>query len=641
MAEENFLLSSSSEEGAFNGWLHRSLSRLDAIVLTLFFGYWVHQTWLSGGHPSEAVVLTIVSCLLAVRIYVPRTAHADQQEQQSPNDLLKATAVRDFASLLTSTDASSDGVRWCICLLVAHAVEAGTIALGRTSRVLGIAQPRLDHRELAHAVCLLIGIMHGVRPIPRRLKLCTAIAFELIFFLWLVPCMPALLAVLTHVAAPEGTSTSGTSRPRGDTLAHEEAHEPQHPARLPSGGINADWMKLVGGCALYFALGYMVAWQLLVHVIHPLWQTHVGQVERLTAEKQRLLYDFRMLEKRAEDGAMRLQTIGSAGGGGGAGGGGAGGGGGGGEGGEARPAYSLHSHAPSSTAGSNVELSDISGQAELLQLEGAATFDFGNPTPVPLYRCLAEYEGERHRGGICYLTTPAMREPFRARAAPSSSVQRGGGGGGGGGGGSGGGGGGGGGGDGGGGHAGVLVDAQGVPLNPTGLVGREEAIYVVTAGGDLLLSFNTRPRPSSPAPLVSEDGRATEAHVPEASSGFHHHSSLVGGGAVAAAGTMRISKGVVLAADNASGHYRPPGSSLEVVLGRLEALGVSGLDQIQVTDVTAGAATPSTDGALEAATAPAWPSTDSDWGPPGLNHLIRRPTVQRPPGSLPADETDR
>ena len=38
---------------------------------------------------------------------------------------------------------------------------------------------------------------------------------------------------------------------------------------------------------------------------------------------------------------------------------------------------------------------------------------------------------------------------------------------------------------------------------------------------------------------------------------------------------MRISKGVVLAADNASGHYRPPGSSLEVVLGRLEALGVT------------------------------------------------------------------
>ena len=91
-----------------------------------------------------------------------------------------------------SNTAESDGVRWCVCLLVAHAVEAGTIAIGRQERVLNIAQPRLDHRELGHVVCLLIGLMHGIRPIPRRLKLWTAIVFELIFLAWLAPCMPAL-----------------------------------------------------------------------------------------------------------------------------------------------------------------------------------------------------------------------------------------------------------------------------------------------------------------------------------------------------------------------------------------------------------------------------------------------------------------
>ena len=592
MADEHLLdapaaLAALEEDAVFNNWLHRSLSRLDAIVLSLFTLYWVHQTWLSGGHPSEMLVLLLIACLLAFRIfYAAHTQHAEQQS--STERLLRVASAVDGCAhvpLLMSNDAESDGVRWCICLLVAHAVEAGTIALGRTSRVLSIAQPRLDHRELAQAICMLIGLMHGVRPIPRRLKLCTATAFELIFFLWLAPCMPL--------------------------------HPDGHPALLPSGAINVDWIKLVGGCAVFFALGYVVSWQMLAHVVRPLWQTHVAQIERLTAEKDRLsaekdrlLYDFYLADDRrtrAEGEVVRLQSIGS------------------GDGGSSRESgtpplpLGTPSHAPSvrsdsfgvggsSTAGTNAELSELTVRAELLQGEGTGymafdgTVDGAHLAPFPLYQLLSEYAGERHRQGICYLTAPAMREPLRARVAPDSSKQCGGGVGGGG---------------------GVLVDAAGVLLNPSGALTNEEAIYVVTASGDLVLSFNIRPHASlrTSAEGADDDGRTGTASI-----GFHHHSSLVGGAAVAAAGTMRIREGVVVAVDNASGHYRPPGSTLQLVMGRLEALGVGGLEQVEVIDITAAATTRRTPSATLSAPGTAHPMelTKSHTG------LVQRPTVQRP-----------
>lgn len=553
---------SNEAEAAFNKWLHRSLNRLDALVLSLFILYWALQMWLSGCHPSEMLVLLLIGSLLAFRTVDRRveTILTAGEALQPP------TSCRILVSL-TSNEAESDGVRWCICLLVAHAVEAGTIAVGRTARILSIAQPRLDHREFACAICMLIGLMHGVRPIPPRLKLCTAAAFELIFFLWLVPCMP---------------------------LHHKGQQHPPHPARLPSGAVNADWITLVGGCAACFALGYVISWQMLAHVVRPLWETSVGQVERLTAEKQRLLYDLNMAEgrrTRAEGEVVRLQNIG----------------GGDGESTSASGFTRVPFSAPSSTAGTNEELSGLTVQA-LLQHAGMTSFK-GSPEPVPLYQCLPEYEGERHRQGVCYLTSPAMREPLCARVAFNANAlceQRGGGlyvpsgdsel------------------------KAGVLVDAKGVVLNPYGaaLMEEEEAIYVVTADGDLILSFNIRPRASS---YTSGDDGGMEAGY----HGFHHHSSLVGGGAVAAAGTMRIRKGLVVAMDNASGHYRPPGSTLQVAMGRLEALGLSGLDHVEVIDVTASGATCHTPlvGISAAGTAHPMELTESHTG------LVQRPMVHR------------
>ena len=571
MAEEHVLgahAAASATEAAFNDWLHRSLNRLDAIVLGVFLLYWTHQTWLSGGHPSEAIVLLIIGCLLVFRVFTWRTRHAAHRQPETPRIRGRFSPLWP---LLMSNTAESDGVRWCVCLLVAHAVEAGTIAIGRQERVLNIAQPRLDHRELGHVVCLLIGLMHGIRPIPRRLKLWTAIVFELIFLAWLAPCMPAL----THPVV-ERTRVDGPSRAHGARL--QDAELPLHPSRLPSGAVNADWIKLVGGCAVFFALGYVASWLMLLHVVRPLWQMHVGQIERLTAEKQRLLYDYHMAESRRElgsDGGMRCRLS-----------------------------------APSSTAGTNTELRDLSLHAELLQHEGVAFLDSPpDATPVPLFCCLAEYEGERHRSGFCYLTTPAMREPFCARVAPSGHGEQ----------------------DGGGPR--VLVDADGVPLNPSGESATEVALYVVTADGELIISFNIRPQASRPAYGAAETDAAANV--------FHHHSSLVGGGAVAAAGMMRIRKGAVVALNNASGHYRPTGATLEVVMGRLEALGLDGLDQIEVIDITAGlggvqSRPPSggmpeggADGPIEITSKF---GADRKPGDGPQSSLVRRPTVQRPLG---------
>ena len=213
---------------------------------------------------------------------------------------------------------------------------------------------------------------------------------------------------------------------------------------------------------------------MLLHVVRPLWQMHVGQIERLTAEKQRLLYDYHMAESRRElgsDGGMRCRLS-----------------------------------APSSTAGTNTELRDLSLHAELLQHEGVAFLDSQpDATPVPLFCCLAEYEGERHRSGFCYLTTPAMRALLRAwlPAATASRMV----------------------------EALVLVDADGVPLNPSG-ESATAGLYVVTADGELIISFNIRPQASRPA-----YGAAKQTQPPT----YYHHSAS-SAAAPSAAGMMRTAR---------------------------------------------------------------------------------------------------
>ena len=81
-----------SDEAGFNEWLHRTLNRLDAIVLALFLSYWVHQSWLSGCHPSEVVVEGLC-----------RTSRCRSVELGGVNDVLLATLVtfaRTFLTLL-------------------------------------------------------------------------------------------------------------------------------------------------------------------------------------------------------------------------------------------------------------------------------------------------------------------------------------------------------------------------------------------------------------------------------------------------------------------------------------------------------------------------------------------------------------
>jgi hypothetical protein len=86
------------------------------------------------------------------------------------------------------------------------------------------------------------------------------------------------------------------------------------------------------------------------------------------------------------------------------------------------------------------------------------------------------------------------------------------------------------------------------------------AIFVMDASGTIYVSFDHQ-------------------------QGSFHHSSLLAGAPVAAAGDMTILSGRLLAISNASGHYRPPPSSLVAVLARLKALGVD-ISGVKVTRIT-------------------------------------------------------
>lgn len=109
---------------------------------------------------------------------------------------------------------------------------------------------------------------------------------------------------------------------------------------------------------------------------------------------------------------------------------------------------------------------------------------------------------------------------------------------------------------------GLLVDQSDEPLDPS-VEDRPNrdgfAIFVMDATGVIYVSFD------------HQQGR-------------FHHSSLLAGAPVAAAGDMTILNGRLLAISNASGHYRPPPSSLLAVLGNLEALGID-TSKVKVTRI--------------------------------------------------------
>ena len=104
-------------------------------------------------------------------------------------------------------------------------------------------------------------------------------------------------------------------------------------------------------------------------------------------------------------------------------------------------------------------------------------------------------------------------------------------------------------------RGGLLVDPSGEPLdpdldNPKHKHRTGAALFVMDLTGNIYFTFDQR-------------------------YGLLHHSSLAAGGPVAAAGELVVLKGELVSVSNASGHYRPPPSTIDLVWARLVELGVN------------------------------------------------------------------
>lgn len=127
-------------DAQFDAWLHVELDRFEAGAFALLTLCWASQAWLSAYHPTELMITATYAVLCAFRC-----AHPGKR----------------------------DGQAWCACLALSHAAEAYTVAFGTVESATAIAASRVAYREVAFAVCLLIGLLHGtqVRHLPASPRL--------------------------------------------------------------------------------------------------------------------------------------------------------------------------------------------------------------------------------------------------------------------------------------------------------------------------------------------------------------------------------------------------------------------------------------------------------------------------------------
>ena len=141
---------------AFLRWLHRKSLRAELLGIALLVVYWLVQIYQCEEEDGtvEMVVTAIVVCALVSR------AASGLANSRLPAQL----------PLYLSIPHHWDGAIWSMLVVLAHGVEASTIAFGSHSRAAAIAWPRLVYTEAAHGVCLLVGMVRahpGPRP-PRR-----------------------------------------------------------------------------------------------------------------------------------------------------------------------------------------------------------------------------------------------------------------------------------------------------------------------------------------------------------------------------------------------------------------------------------------------------------------------------------------
>ena len=499
------------EEEAFHLWLHPQLAVAEMGAIGGLFLYWVAMSLVSGMAYPEVFVAVVLFALTAARV-------------------LGGWHHRD-------------GEAWCMGLLVAHAVEAASVGLGNPHWAQVIAQVRIDYRELAYAVCLIIGAMHGVQPLHLRTRLLVALVFELLFLLWIAPLWPTLVNFVSTslqgwpvvIAIPANTNTAAL-----------------HPAFQSDGTITPGYLELVAGCAVSFALGFGGVHALVQTLCKPLW--HISRQssalvealelrkEQVAAEKERLNFELELTRRQLS----RLQD-----------------------------AHDLHRRGKVESCSSShnrqvrdpvaggarsscSDEGDTEGNSELatlntfqpVKIEGARqACGFGSPPgstigsmselanlPLELdphactYPVLPEYRNERAMCDVTYLAPNTVYENHLLKV-----------------------------------RDGLLVDARGAPLNAAGTLEDESVLYVLSVQGDLLYSVHPQD---------------------------HRHSSLVAGAPVQAAGMLRIRAGRLLALDNCSGHYHPASECLDQVEAWFLCHGVrlENVERQVVTPATRGGA---------------------------------------------------
>ena len=137
---------------AFLQWLHRKCLRAELLGIALLVVYWLVQIYQCEEEDGtvEIVVTAIVVCALVSR------AASGLASSRLPAQL----------PLYLSIPHHWDGAIWSMLVVLAHGVEASTIAFGSHSRAAAIAWPRLVYVEAAHGVCLVVGMVRATQPSP-------------------------------------------------------------------------------------------------------------------------------------------------------------------------------------------------------------------------------------------------------------------------------------------------------------------------------------------------------------------------------------------------------------------------------------------------------------------------------------------
>ena len=470
------------DEAAFQQWMHPQLAKAEAAALSVLLVYFCVQLVISHGALAELVVVIIVGVLTSARL-LSRFQHRD-------------------------------GETWCVAMITSTFVEAYGVGCGPVGRAHAIAAPRLAHRELAFAACLLIGMIHGTQPLSLRVRLAVAASFELLLLLWLVPLLDG--------AHPH---TNGTP----SHAAGLAAAPVTHPALLSSGEVAPGYMALVIGCQGAFSVGFACVHVLLEQACKPLWfsrreavaaarsrQEQLGaekerlyfemrsRQEQLGAEKERLYFEMQFAKQELSKLHKRLSERRHQ---------------------QAHDEAGVAQHGRASAVGAHTRgrcspphhsppmrppLGSSNGSCSELD-----AFDLGAEAHSTTYAVLPEYVNERLQPGGCaveYCSLARVRERHLLCVC-----------------------------------GGRLVNRDGQPLNAAAAAAGEHALYVLTLEEEVLVSF--------------EHAR-------------HRHSSLVAGAPVRAAGCLRVRNGELLAFDNASGHYRPDLESLNAFAIWLQERGV-------------------------------------------------------------------